>query len=109
MDPFGQVALGCTGTVTFSTTDPDPGMILPPDYTFTAADQGTHTFSGGVTLVTPGDQSLTATDSAGGFNASALFTVQGTGPAPGRHRRTDSVDALFAMLFMDRWEPRGLL
>jgi hypothetical protein len=29
--------------VHFTTTD--PSAILPPDYTFTAADQGTHTFT----------------------------------------------------------------
>ena len=95
---FGQTAFGYTGTVTFSTTDPDPGVVLPPDYTFTASDQGTHTFSGGITLMTPGDEMLTATDSASGFSASTVVTVQGAGPAPGRHRATDSVDALFAVL-----------
>jgi hypothetical protein len=29
VDPFGQAALGYTGTVTFATTDPDPGVVLP--------------------------------------------------------------------------------
>jgi hypothetical protein len=29
VDPFGQVALGYTGTVTFSTSDPDPNVVLP--------------------------------------------------------------------------------
>jgi uncharacterized membrane protein len=41
----GQVAAGYTGTVTFSTSDPYPG-VLPADYTFTPDDQGTHTFTG---------------------------------------------------------------
>jgi hypothetical protein len=77
VDVFGQVALGYTGTVTFSTTDTDPGVVLPDDYTFTAADQGTHTFTGGVTLVTPGNQTLTVSDPAGGFSASLTVTVQG--------------------------------
>jgi len=98
VDAFGQTALGYTGTATFSTTDPDPGVVLPPDYTFTASDQGTHTFSGGFTLMTPGDEMLTATDSASGFSASTLVTVQGAGPAPGRHRGTDSMDAVFSVL-----------
>jgi hypothetical protein len=62
VDPFGQTALGYTGTVTFSTTDPDPRVILPADYVFMAADQGTHTFSSGATLYTPGEQTLCATD-----------------------------------------------
>ena len=98
VDIFGQTALGYTGTATFSTTDPDPGVVLPPDYTFTASDQGTHTFSGGFTLMTPGDEMLTATDSASGFSASTVVTVQGAGPAPGRHRGTDSMDAVFSVL-----------
>src|SRR5579871_1446033 len=33
VDPFGQLALGYRGTVTFSTTDSDPGVVLPADYT----------------------------------------------------------------------------
>jgi hypothetical protein len=82
VDPFGQAALGYTGTVTFSTSDPDPGVVLPEAYTFTPDDQGTHTFSGGFTLITPGDQTITADDQAGGFCASAVVTVQdGGGPA----------------------------
>jgi hypothetical protein len=71
VDPFGQTALGYTGTVTFRTTDPDPGVILPADYLFTASDQGTHTFSGAFTLLTPGDETLTATDIANGLTGSA--------------------------------------
>ena len=77
VDVFGQVAVGYTGTVTFGTTDTDPGVMLPPDYTFTAADGGTHTFTGGVTLVTPGDQTLIVSDLTGGFSASQTVTVQG--------------------------------
>jgi hypothetical protein len=62
VDPFGQTALGYTGTVTFSTTDTNPAVVLPADYTFTTADAGLHTFSGGVTLVSAGSQTLTASD-----------------------------------------------
>jgi hypothetical protein len=79
VDVFGQPAYGYTGTVTFSTSDNDPGVVLPANYTFTASDQGTHTFSGGFTLITPGDQTITATDAAGGFSASATVTVQNSG------------------------------
>ncbi len=68
VDPFGQVAVGYTGTVIFSTTDPDPGVVLPADYTFTTADGGVHTFSdtglGEATLRTRGYQSLAVTDTA---------------------------------------------
>src|SRR5262249_5933057 len=44
VDMFGQTALGYTGTVTFTTSDTDPAVVLPPTYTFTAADHGVHAF-----------------------------------------------------------------
>jgi CSLREA domain-containing protein len=56
----GSVATGYTGTVHF--TSSDPKAVLPADYTFKTADNGTHTFS--MTLNTAGTQSLTATDTA---------------------------------------------
>jgi predicted outer membrane repeat protein len=85
-DPFGQVAVGYTGTVTFGTTDPDPGVVLSADYTFTPGDGGIHTFTdtglGETTLLTPGEQSLTVTDTADGtITGGATVTVGG--PAPG--------------------------
>jgi hypothetical protein len=48
------------GKVHFTSTDPLAG--LPADYTFTAADNGTHVFAGNVILNTPGTWSVTATD-----------------------------------------------
>jgi hypothetical protein len=59
-DTFGNVATGYAGTIHFTSTDPN--AVLPPDYTFTAADNGIHTFT--VTLSTPGTQSVTATDTS---------------------------------------------
>jgi hypothetical protein len=56
----GNVFTGYTGTVTF--TSSDPNATLPANYTFTAADGGTHIFS--ATLMTAGTQSITATDTA---------------------------------------------
>jgi hypothetical protein len=107
VDPFGQTALGYTGTVTFATTDPDPGVVLPADYTFTPADQGTHTFGGGVTLMTPGDQTMTATDTSDATVASsATVMVTGGGGAPKRHRGPDCVDEFFAALAAD-WSRPG--
>jgi len=44
LDPYGNTAVNYQGTVTFSTSDTDPGVVLPADYTFTPADHGTHTF-----------------------------------------------------------------
>jgi hypothetical protein len=61
-DPAGNTAAGYRGTVHF--TSSDPAATLPADYTFTAADNGTHTFTNGVTLRTAGTQSLTVTDVA---------------------------------------------
>jgi hypothetical protein len=64
LDPFGQLAVGYTATVSFRTTDPDPRVILPVDYTFTSADAGVHTFLGDATLLTRGDQTISLTDTA---------------------------------------------
>jgi hypothetical protein len=75
LDPYGNTAVNYQSTVTFSTSDTDPGVVLPTDYTFTAADAGVHTFMGGVTLITPGDQTITATDTAGGITRTATVTV----------------------------------
>src|SRR5262249_50762618 len=49
-DVNGNTVTGYTGTVHFTSSDTASGVLLPGDYTFTTADQGTHTFS--VTLQT---------------------------------------------------------
>jgi hypothetical protein len=82
VDPYGNTDTHYLGTVTFSTSDGDPGVVLPPDYTFQPSDGGMVTFPGGVTLITLGDQTLTATDTAGGLTGAAAVTVT-SGPAPG--------------------------
>jgi hypothetical protein len=56
----GTVDTGYTGTVHFTSTDGQ--VVLPVNYTFTAADNGTHTFT--LTLKTAGTQKVTATDTA---------------------------------------------
>jgi hypothetical protein len=58
-DTSGNTAVGYTGTVHFTSTD--PAATLPGDYTFTLADAGVHTFI--VTLKTAGTRSVSATDS----------------------------------------------
>ena len=58
-DASGGVLTSYRGSVRFTSTD--ASATLPPSYTFTAADAGTHTFAG-VTLRTAGSQALTATD-----------------------------------------------
>ena len=62
LDPYGNTDTNYQGTVTFSPSDTAPGVVVPPNYTFTSSDQGMHTFAGGVTLITPGSQTVTATD-----------------------------------------------
>jgi hypothetical protein len=56
MDQFGQVYSSFEGTVEFTCND--SAAVLPADYTFTAADNGTHTFSG-VSFGTSGTAWLT--------------------------------------------------
>ena len=58
----GTTATNYTGTIHFSSSDSQAG--LPANYTFTAADQGIHTFS--AILKTAGTQSITATDTTTG-------------------------------------------
>jgi hypothetical protein len=63
-DPYGNIdthhVTDPSGVVTFyTTTDLDPGVVLPADYPFTAADLGVHTFDS-VVYLTPGDQDLNA-------------------------------------------------
>jgi hypothetical protein len=69
-DAYGNLVPGYTGTVQFSTSDPQATIIDPVTgntvslqgfaYTFTAANPGYHIFN--ATLRTAGTQSLTATD-----------------------------------------------
>jgi hypothetical protein len=49
--------------------------MLPAAYTFQPGDAGTVTIPAGVTLITPGDQTLTVTDLASGITGSATITV----------------------------------
>jgi hypothetical protein len=81
LDANGNIDTGYQGTVTFSTTDSDAGVVLPADYMFTigqGGDNGVHTFPDGVTLVTVGDQTLTATDTVS-LTGNVIITV---GPGP---------------------------
>jgi hypothetical protein len=85
VDPYGNVDTSYvtdpSGAVTFfTTTDLDPGVMLPADYPFTAADQGVHTFDG-VVYITPGDQDLWALDTVSGIAGTATVSVT-AGPAP---------------------------
>jgi streptogramin lyase len=82
LDPAGNIDTNYQGTVTFSSTDTDPGVVVPSDYTFSTGDggdKGVHTFPSGITLVTVGNQTLTLTDKISGITGSATITV---GPGP---------------------------
>ncbi|MCP3061965.1 Ig-like domain-containing protein [Myxococcus sp. K38C18041901] len=59
VDAFGNTVRNHTGAVVLTSTDPDAG--LPSSHTFTAQDQGVHTFGTPVVLVTTGPQRVTAT------------------------------------------------
>ena len=108
VDPYGNTDTNYQGTVTWTTTDPDAGVQLPADYSFRPGDRGMVTFAGGVTLVTPGDQVITATDTADPtITGSATVAVSSPGPdlrrqLPGRSAQADveatRVDQLFADL-----------
>jgi uncharacterized repeat protein (TIGR03803 family) len=75
LDPFGNIDVNYLGTVTFTTSDADSSVVLPLDYSFTAADAGVHTFAGEVTLITNGDQTVTVTDTVSGITSGATVTV----------------------------------
>lgn len=60
-------------------TSSDTAAVLPTDYGFTPNDAGSHTFVSGITLMTAGRQSLTATmKDESALTASANVTVSAT-------------------------------
>ena len=59
-----------------SFTSSDPAAVLPARYGFTTADAGSHTWTNGFTLMTPGNQTISATIyQAPGINGSATVAV----------------------------------
>ncbi len=65
------------GTIHF--TSSDPGATLPSDYSFTAADAGTHKFVGETILHTNGSQTITVADAHQPSTAgTATVTVSGS-------------------------------
>src|SRR5205814_3810038 len=55
-DAFNNTVKNYTGTAHFATSDVAVGVVVPPDYTFLAADNGQKIFTNGVTLQTVGGQ-----------------------------------------------------
>jgi hypothetical protein len=70
-DVDGNTDPGYLGTMHFSSTD--RRAILPPDYTFTAADAGIHVFS--VTLKTAGPQGVRARDTVTSTLTGAQYEI----------------------------------
>jgi hypothetical protein len=57
-------------------TSSDPAAVLPTDYYFTPADAGSHTWTNGFTLSTPGNQTISgAIFDATGINGTASISV----------------------------------
>jgi hypothetical protein len=79
-DAYGNVTPGYTGTVSFTSSDPQ--AVLPGNYTFRAGNHGSRRFS--ATLKTAGAQSITATDTT---TASITGTQSGitVNPAAANH------------------------
>jgi hypothetical protein len=67
VDAAGNRDPSYTGTIVFSSSD--PLATLPPNYTFTAADQGSHTFLNAGVLRTPGSQTISAADASNALPA----------------------------------------
>ncbi len=73
-DSFGNTATGYTGTVHFTSSDPQ--ALLPANYTFVAGDAGVHTFTNLVNLRTAGTQSVTVTDTVVGTITGSQLGIQ---------------------------------
>ena len=79
-DVDGNVAIGYTGTIALTSTD--PLASLPEAYTFTAADAGSHEFAGAVILRTAGVTTVTVTDQAvASMSGAQTITVTPAGAA----------------------------
>src|SRR5262249_29166401 len=73
VDAYGNVVTGYRGTLAFSSSDAT--ARLPSNYTFTAADQGMHTFTG-LMLKKRGKQTIRVTDPlASSLTVSAIIEV----------------------------------
>jgi hypothetical protein len=82
-DAFNNTVTSYVGTVAFTSSDPDPGVRLPANYTFRVSDRGVHFFTNETILITPGDQTVTVTDTASGITGSVTITVNPGGGGSG--------------------------
>ncbi|MEW5854197.1 MAG: FG-GAP-like repeat-containing protein [Myxococcota bacterium] len=72
-DAFGNHATSYRGTVALSSSD--NAAAVSATHTFDGVDAGYFLFAGALTLVTPGDQTVTADDIVNGLSASASVRV----------------------------------
>ena len=79
VDSYGVRVTSYAGTVHFTSTDLQAS--LPPNYTFTVGDAGTHVFSANVILKTAGTWSVTATDTVTAITTGVQTGIVVT-PAP---------------------------
>jgi hypothetical protein len=75
VDAYGNIDTTYQGTVSFTSTDQADGVALPAAYTFGADDGGRHTFALGCTLITIGDEDITATDRSHGLTGRLTVNV----------------------------------
>jgi hypothetical protein len=71
LDSNNNTATSYRGTVSFFTSDSGVGVVLPANYTFVAGDQGVHTFTNGVTLVSAFGETVSAFDTVSTINGSS--------------------------------------
>jgi len=70
----GQTDTIINSYISFTSSDPD--AILPPQYRFTSADSGSHTWTNGFILATPGNQTISGTIyDAPGISGTAAVNV----------------------------------
>jgi hypothetical protein len=110
LDPYGNSDTDDAGTVTFTSTD--GAAQLPDAYAFQPGDAGVASFT--VTLSTPGDQMITATDTAANsLTGTALASVMPPGvPGASGRRRDPWAGVAVAEAVLDEFslgEPRRAL
>ncbi len=79
-DQANNTIAGYVGTVHFLTSDPN-GAVVPMDYTFLLADNGSHGFTNGVNLKTTPSQSVTVTDVSDPTKTGTAIVTVNAGPA----------------------------
>jgi hypothetical protein len=73
LDAYNNVVVGYTGTITFMSSDSAP--MLPPDYTFTADDMGSHTFTAETTLFDVNPMATITAQDTGDSNIQGTLTL----------------------------------